>query len=227
MKLEHFLLRGVAHLPRLARLKSSRVEWRKPLIIQSDHGLYCPSGDFYIDAWRPVARNVVTHAHSDHARRGSSRYLAAADGAAVLRHRMGADAIIDPIQYGETVTLNGVNVSLHPAGHLLGSAQIRLDAGGEVWVVSGDYKRQADPTCKPFERVRCHMFITECTFGLPIFEWPDPGGVLRDINQWWLDNREAGRTSLLLAYSLGKRSASWRGWMAQSGQSCCTGRCIQ
>ena len=174
------------------------------LIVDTDRGLYCPAGDFHIDAWSGVARNIVTHAHSDHARCGSGRYLTARGGVGLLRQRMGASAVIDPVEYGQGIDLNGVRVSLHPAGHVLGSAQVRVEHNGEVWVVSGDYKRQPDPTCTPFELVRCHTFITECTFGLPIFRWTEPLGVMADINQWWRRNREIGRTSILLAYSLGK-----------------------
>lgn len=175
-----------------------------PLIITTDAGLYCPAGDFHIDAWKGVPRNVVTHAHSDHARPGAGRYLAARDGAAVLRHRMGSDAIIDAVDYGQRIALSGVTISLHPAGHVLGSAQVRVESRGEVWVVSGDYKRQPDPTCLPFEVVRCNTFITECTFGLPIFRWSDAAGVAAGINDWWRENQTLGRTSILLAYSLGK-----------------------
>src|ERR1700722_16186427 len=155
------------------------------LIVETADGLYCPAGDFHVDAWNGVARNIVTHAHSDHAVAGSQRYLTASDGAALLRYRMGPDAAVDSIEYGETINFNGVRVSLHPAGHVLGSSQIRIESGGEVWVISGDYKRQNDPTCRPFELLPCHTFITECTFGLPIFKWSDPPGILADINQWW------------------------------------------
>ncbi len=122
----------------------------------------------------------------------------------MLRHRLGAGAAIDAIEYGSKLNLNGVQVSLHPAGHVLGSSQVRIEARGEVWVVSGDYKLQPDPTCTPFELLGCDTFITECTFGLPVFRWGDPQGVLDEINQWWRENRELGRTSILLAYSLGK-----------------------
>src|SRR4051812_19094422 len=125
------------------------------LIINTDRGLYCPAGDFFIDAWRPVTRTIVTHAHSDHARRGSQRYLTAPDGVHVLRKRMGDDCTIDAVNCGETLDMNGVRVSLHPAGHVLGSSQVRVEHQGEVWVFTGDYKRQPDPTCRPFELVRC------------------------------------------------------------------------
>jgi putative mRNA 3-end processing factor len=174
------------------------------LIINTDRGLYCPAGDFFIDAWRPVNRTIVTHAHSDHARRGSDRYLTAPDGVNMLRKRMGDDCTIDAVNYGEAIDMNGVRVSLHPAGHVLGSSQVRIEHRGEVWIFTGDYKRQADPTCRPFEPVRCNTLITECTFGLPIFHWHDPQGVADEINRWWRKNVELERTSLLLAYTLGK-----------------------
>jgi putative mRNA 3-end processing factor len=175
-----------------------------PLIINTDRGLYCPVGDFHIDAWRPVTRTIVTHAHSDHARRGSTRYVTARDGVHVLRKRMGDDCTIDGIDYGTTFDMNGVRVSLHPAGHVLGSSQVRIEHRGEVWVFTGDYNRQPDPTCVPFELVRCNTLITECTFGLPIFRWRDPQTVAEEINEWWQENVRLERTSLLLAYSLGK-----------------------
>ncbi|MEO8037984.1 MAG: DNA ligase-associated DEXH box helicase, partial [Betaproteobacteria bacterium] len=129
------------------------------LVRSTERGLYCPPGDFYIDPWRPVDRAVVTHAHADHARRGHNRYLAAQHGASVLRARLG-DISLQTLGYGESIQLNGVRVSLHPAGHVLGSAQVRIEQGGEVWVVSGDYKLEVDGTCAPFEPVRCDVFVT-------------------------------------------------------------------
>jgi putative mRNA 3-end processing factor len=176
----------------------------EPLIVNSGRGLYCPAGDFFIDAWGDVPRNIVTHAHSDHARRGSQRYLCPPDGVALLRQRLGIDVTIDSTDYGETLNLNGVRLSLHPAGHVLGSAQVRVEHHGEVWVFTGDYKRHVDVTCRPFELQRCHTFITECTFGLPVFHWDDPAVVTSNINQWWRENVETGRTGVLFAYSLGK-----------------------
>ncbi|HET6249183.1 MAG TPA: ligase-associated DNA damage response exonuclease [Tepidisphaeraceae bacterium] len=177
---------------------------RPPLISTTDSGLYCAEGDFYIDAWKPVPRTVVTHAHSDHAYAGSGRYLASAEGECVLRKRIGSDAPIDALAYGESIDLGGVKISLHPAGHVLGSAQVRVENAGEVWVVTGDYKRQHDATCSPFELVPCHTLITECTFGLPIFRWRETAEIAGEINGWWQNNIALGRTSLLLAYSLGK-----------------------
>jgi putative mRNA 3-end processing factor len=174
------------------------------LFALSPRGLYCAAGDFYIDPWEPVDRALITHAHGDHARWGSRSYLAARDGERVLRTRLGDAANIETIGYGDTVTINDVRVSFHPAGHIIGSAQIRAEHRGEVWVVSGDYKTDPDPTCAPFELVRCHTFVTESTFGLPIYRWPSQAEVFAEINAWWRANAAAGKTSLLLAYALGK-----------------------
>jgi putative mRNA 3-end processing factor len=174
------------------------------LLERTSEGLYCRQGDFYIDPWRRVPRAVVTHAHADHARPGCDRYLCAARGKLVLRERIGGGAPIDTLRWGESLVVNGVRVSLHSAGHVLGSAQVRLEYGGQVWVVSGDYKTQADPTADPFEPVECDVFITESTFGLPIYRWAEPEQVAAAINAWWRENQAAGRTSVILAYALGK-----------------------
>jgi putative mRNA 3-end processing factor len=176
----------------------------EPLITNTERGLYCAAGDFYIDAWKPVERTITTHAHSDHARPGTKRYLTAKDGERVLRRRVGEEATIDTLEYGETVEMSGVKVSLHPAGHVLGSSQVRVEHRGEVWVFTGDYKRQPDPTCRTFELVKCHTLISECTFGLPIFRWRDSTTVMSEINAWWRQNVSEGKTSLLIAYCLGK-----------------------
>ena len=141
-----------------------------PLIQETASGLYCEAGDFYIDPWRRVAKAVITHAHADHARPGSQAYLASHEGLRVLRSRLGPSAKIDTLPYGQSRLINGVRVSLHPAGHVLGSAQVRVEYRGEVWVISGDYKIEGDATCTAFEPVRCHTFITESTFGLPIYQ---------------------------------------------------------
>ena len=174
------------------------------LLTVTDAGLYCAQGDFYIDPWRRVPRAIITHAHADHARSGCGRYLCAAPGTLVLRSRVGSAAPIDSLRHGETLSINGVEVSLHPAGHVLGSAQVRLSHGGTTWVVTGDYKLEADPTCAPFEPVECDVFVTESTFGLPVYRWQDPATIAAEINAWWRTNRDAGRTSVLLAYALGK-----------------------
>ncbi|MEJ5990784.1 ligase-associated DNA damage response exonuclease [Ramlibacter sp. PS3R-8] len=173
------------------------------LIVQRPEGLYCPPGDFYIDPWRPVARAVITHAHSDHARYGSGHYLASAPAEGVLRTRLG-EIDLQTLPYGERIQHHGVTLSLHPAGHVLGSAQVRLEHGGQVWVASGDYKVAPDPTCDPFEPVRCDVFITESTFGLPIYRWCPDEELFADINNWWARNVAHGRASVLCCYSFGK-----------------------
>lgn len=188
-----------------------------PLLEISDNGLYCVPGGFHIDPWRPVTRAVITHAHSDHACRGSNAYLTAREGLHVLRARMGSDATIDTIAYGEPITLGDVRVSLHPAGHVLGSSQVRLECKGQVAVVGGDYKLAPDPTCQPFEPLRCNLFVSESTFGLPIYRWVPPTETLRDVNIWWSENASAGRPSVLLAYSLGKAQRLLAGLDASIG----------
>lgn len=174
------------------------------LVYQTDSGLYCEAGDFYIDPWHSVARAVVTHPHSDHAHFGSHSYLVSQDGERIYRLRLGAEANLQTVPYGQPVNINGVKVSLHPAGHIIGSAQIRIEHKGEVWVVSGDYKLRPDPTCPQFEPIQCHSFITEATFGLPIYHWPAPETVYAQINAWWQANQAAGRASLIFAYAVGK-----------------------
>lgn len=187
-----------------ATIKAAAIIMSAALIQLNESGLYCAAGDFYIDPWRPVARAVVTHAHADHARRGSQSYLTSRDGALVLQTRMGADAHIQAVDYGKAVYINGVRVSLHPAGHILGSAQIRIEHQGQIWVVAGDYKTGADQTCAPFEALRCHVFVTESTFGLPIYRWRTQQAIFDEINAWWRANQLAGKATMLFAYALGK-----------------------
>jgi len=168
------------------------------------NGLYCAAGDFYIDPWNPVERAVITHAHADHLCAGSKSYLSARPSEALLRARLDVEAAIESLAFGEARNINSVRVSFHPAGHILGSAQVRIEYQGQVWVASGDYKLALDPTCHAFETVACHTFITESTFGLPIFRWPEPGETLDEINAWWRGNQQAGKASVLFAYPLGK-----------------------
>ena len=171
----------------------------------TDRGLYCEAGDFHIDPWAPVPRAVVTHAHGDHLTWGCDSYLVAEDGASVAAVRLGEwSRGLASMPYGETRDINGVTVSLHPAGHILGSAQVRVEHRGEVWVVSGDYKVDPDSTCAPWEPVRCHTFITESTFGLPLYRWPSQQRVFDDINNWWRTNANENRASFLYGYALGK-----------------------
>jgi putative mRNA 3-end processing factor len=169
----------------------------------TDHGLYCEAGGFHIDPWGPANRALITHAHSDHARAGSERYLCADACAPLLRERLPASPI-ESVPYGKAVSLDGVRVSFHPAGHVLGSAQIRVEHKGEVWTVSGDYKIEADPTCAPFEPVRCDVFVTESTFGLPVYRWTPQEEVFAEILSWWRANQEKGKATVLFGYALGK-----------------------
>jgi putative mRNA 3-end processing factor len=170
----------------------------------TDHGLHCEAGGFHVDPWGPVERAVITHAHGDHLAPGCDHYLTSAPGRTVTQRRLGAGARVEALDYGVVRRINGVQVSLHPAGHILGSAQVRLEHRGEVWVVSGDYKVEPDPTCAPFEPVRCHTFVTESTFGLPVYQWPAQREVFDAVHAWWRANQAEGRTSLLLGYALGK-----------------------
>ncbi|MEO7300177.1 MAG: ligase-associated DNA damage response exonuclease [Verrucomicrobiota bacterium] len=174
------------------------------LLTNTDRGLFCEQGNFYIDPWRPVDFAVITHAHSDHARWGSKNYLTAERGKTVLQERIGAQAQIETLPFGKSIVRNGVSISFHPAGHILGSAQIRMEREGEIWVASGDYKTENDGLCEPFEPIRCHTFITESTFALPIYFWKPQPEIYAEINEWWRDNQGTERTSVLFAYSLGK-----------------------
>jgi putative mRNA 3-end processing factor len=187
------------------------------LVVARPEGLYCPLGDFYIDPWRPVERAVITHAHSDHARVGHGHYLAHTDSQGILRARLGADITLQTLGYAEAIEHHGVRVSLHPAGHVLGSAQVRLEHAGRVWVASGDYKTEADGTCAPFEPVPCHTFITESTFGLPIYRWPTQAQLFAEIDAWWRKNAEEGRASVLFCYAFGKAQRILHGVDARIG----------
>ncbi len=175
-----------------------------PLIAWTDRGLYCEAGGFYIDPHRAVDLAVVTHAHSDHARRGSKHYLTVDCGVGLLRARIGKKISVQGLPYGERIRLGDVTVSFHSAGHILGSAQVRVESGGEVWVASGDYKRDSDPSCHPFESVRCDTFITEATFGTPKYTWDKDARHGEDLSRFWDENAAAGRNGIVFGYSLGK-----------------------
>ena len=174
------------------------------LIEVNDAGIYCPIGDFYVDPWTSVARAVVTHGHRDHLVRDCDRYICTQKSLPILRQRLGEQPSVQALPFGVPQIVQGVRLSLHPAGHILGSAQVRLEYRGQVVVVTGDYKRQPDPTCDSFEPLPCHLLVTESTFGLPIYRWPDPEEVLADIGVWWRRNAAAEKTSVLFAYALGK-----------------------
>jgi putative mRNA 3-end processing factor len=173
------------------------------LIEFSSKGLCCPAGGFYIDPWKPVDKALITHAHGDHAKFGSKNYLCHHYTKPLLEARLGA-GIYESVEWGEQLNINGVKVSFHPAGHMIGSSQIRLEHNGEVWVFSGDYKTENDGISGQFEPIKCNTFITESTFGLPIYNWRPQPEIFRNIKNWILKNKEQGKASIMLAYSLGK-----------------------
>lgn len=188
------------------RVSVKAVGFSKSDILQlTREGLYCPAGDFHVDPWKPVPRAVVTHAHADHARGGMAAYICSATGEGLLRQRVGKESIITALPFGEFKEFGAARVSLHPAGHVLGSAQVRIEVGGQVTVVTGDHNAtHRHATAEPFEPVPCDTLITESTFGLPIYQWPEPEAVMAEIHGWWRRNQAAGRTSILPCYPLGK-----------------------
>jgi len=173
------------------------------LIDFTDKGLFCPAGGFYLDPWKPVDKAIITHAHSDHARFGSKHYLCHHYTTPILKLRLGENNY-QSVEWGETTIINGVNVSLHPAGHIIGSSQVRIEYNGEVWVFTGDFKTENDGLSGAFEPVKCNTFITESTFGLPIYKWKKQSIVYSDIQNWVRNNQEANKASVIIAYSLGK-----------------------
>lgn len=185
-------------------MKPTTTQEKQPLIVVRPEGLYCPAGDFYIDPWRGVELAVLTHAHADHTRWGSRQYLCSRQGEGLTRHRLGKTAAVRSYPYGERFTLGGVTVSFHSAGHVLGSAQVRVDDGNQVWVASGDYKRTPDPSCAPFEVVPCDVFITEATFGFPVYRWQSGEATATEVLAWWDECRDESKTALLFCYALGK-----------------------
>lgn len=184
---------------------------QQPLLQFTGKSIYCAQADVHIDPWIPVERALITHAHSDHARWGSKHYLSHRDSAPILRLRLGEDISLQTVAYGERIVINGVTFSFHPAGHILGSAQIRVEFQGEVWVASGDYKLENDHFSTPFEPVKCHVFITESTFGLPIYKWQPQAEIYREMDAWRLQNKQEGKVSVLMGYSLGKMQRILKG----------------
>jgi putative mRNA 3-end processing factor len=175
------------------------------LLTFTDKGIYCPEADVHIDPWKPVERAIVSHGHSDHAYPGHRYYLCTSSALPVVRYRLGEEgATFQALEYGEPIVMNGVRFSFHPAGHIPGSAQVRVERNGEVWVFSGDYKLQDDGISTPFEPVKCNVFVTESTFGLPVYKWKEQSQVMASINDWWNTNRNEGKTSVLTGYTLGK-----------------------
>lgn len=176
---------------------------KKPLLIFNEKGIYCEKAQVYLDPWKPVDCAIISHGHADHSYFGHKKYITHHTNVPIIKHRLG-DITVSGRNYNETFVINNVKFSLHPAGHIIGSSQIRVEHRGEVWVFSGDYKLEDDGISVPFEPVKCHSFITECTFGLPAFKWTPQADVFRDINNWWATNKEANQTSILFGYSLGK-----------------------
>lgn len=176
----------------------------KQLVDFTSSGLYCPVADLYIDPWKPVDRAIITHAHADHARMGNRSYLTHKDTVPMLKHNLGHYLDCQALEYGETIYENGVKISLHPAGHIVGSAQVRLEYKGEVWVVSGDFKLTSDNISVPFEPLKCDVFVMDSTFGLPVFQWKAQEEVFGEINKWWARNKSEGKQSILIGYTLGK-----------------------
>lgn len=174
----------------------------KDVVELTSKGLYCRAGDFYIDPWAPVRDAIITHGHADHARVGAENFFCTRSSEAILRHRLGAEIQLQAHDYGKPFQLNDALISFHPAGHVLGSAQVRVEVDGEVWVVSGDYKRSPDSSCEAFEVVPCDTFISEATFGLPVYAWPSTREVAKEIYTWWSDYKDG--PSVLFAYAFGK-----------------------
>ena len=175
-----------------------------PLLQFTENGIFCEKANVYIDPWKPVDYAIITHAHADHSRYGNKFYLSHTLSKPIIQHRLGQDITIESMDYYEKRTINGVTFSFYPAGHIIGSAQVKVEYKGEIWVASGDYKLEDDGFCKPFEPIKCDVFITECTFGLPVFKWLPQEEVFADINAWWNKNKSEGKATILTGYSLGK-----------------------
>ena len=174
------------------------------LITKTPKGLYCPQADVFIDPSQPVQKALITHAHSDHARSGSQHYLAHHQNKHILKLRLGNNIQFQGVEFNQQININGVTISFHPSGHIPGSAQIRLEYQGEIWVITGDYKLNHDGLSTPFEHIKCHHFVTESTFGLPVFNWQMQDQIFTDINEYWKTCAENGENLLISAYSLGK-----------------------
>jgi len=176
---------------------------KTPLLVFNDRGIYCEAANVYLDPWKPVDNAIITHGHADHSRWGHKNYITHNNNVPIIKHRLG-DITVTGKSYNENFIINNVKFSLHPAGHIIGSSQVRVEHKGEVWVFTGDYKLENDGISEPYEPVKCHTFITECTFGLPAFKWTPQTEVFEAINNWWMENKKEGKTSVLFGYSLGK-----------------------
>ena len=176
---------------------------KTPLLQFTDNGIYCKKANVYLDPWKPVDHAIISHGHADHSRYGHKKYITHHRNVPIIQHRLG-EINVTGKEWGETFVVNNVKFSLHPAGHIIGSSQIRVEYKGEVWVFTGDYKTEDDGISTPYEPIKCNTFITECTFGLPAFKWTPQAEVFENINNWWAENKAEGKTSILFGYSLGK-----------------------
>jgi putative mRNA 3-end processing factor len=176
---------------------------KSPLLVFNTKGIYCKIADVYLDPWKPVKNAIITHGHADHSRYGHQNYITHHDNIPIIKHRLG-DIAVTGKNYGESFSINNVKFTLYPAGHIIGSSQVRVEHKGEVWVFTGDYKTENDGVATPYEPIKCHTLITECTFGLPAFKWKPQAEVFKEINAWWQQNQAEGKTSILFGYSLGK-----------------------
>lgn len=190
---------------------------KTPLLVFNNKGIYCEQADVYLDPWQPVSKAIITHGHADHSRSGHQSYITHHNNVPIISHRLGIISVTGK-KYNETFSINGVQFSLHPAGHIIGSSQVRVEYKGEVWVFSGDYKTENDGISTPYEPVKCHTFITECTFGLPAFNWTPQKNVYDNINKWWGENKAEGKTSVLFGYSLGKAQRLLHGLNPEIGK---------
>lgn len=176
---------------------------KSPLLQFTGNGIYCEKAQVYLDPWKPVDKAIISHGHADHSRYGHKQYITHIRNVSIISHRLGDINVIGK-EWGEVFVINNVKFSLHPAGHIIGSSQIRVEHKDEVWVFTGDYKTENDGISTPYEPIKCNTFITECTFGLPAFKWMPQVEVFENINNWWAENRAEGKTSILFGYSLGK-----------------------
>ena len=173
------------------------------LLAFNDKGIYCAKADVYIDAWRPVNKAIITHGHADHSRYGHKKYITHHQNIPIIKQRLG-NVNLKGLDWNESFSINNVKFSLHPAGHIIGSSQVRVESKGEVWVYTGDYKIENDGISGQFTPIKCHSLITECTFGLPVFKWQPQEEIFHQINAWWAENKNDKMTSVILGYSLGK-----------------------
>ena len=178
------------------------IDPKQNLILQKSQGLYCEPANVWIDPYKPVEKAIITHAHSDHFTNGCREYICSIETGLLLRKRFGNNINLKTFDYDKNFFINGINFSLHPSGHILGSSQIKINAGSEVWLITGDLKRQKDKTCRSYKKLKTDFLICESTFALPIFNWESTQKIIDNITKWVFQNEDS--TSILFCYSLGK-----------------------